>query len=82
MPMDRSRYPANWEAIALEIKTSANWHCDHCRIVYAPWQWSRLGQTFVFCDDCMPLAREQASLSRTGDDFIKWVYCLPDDYEF
>ena len=30
MPMDRSRYPADWEAIALSIKTQANWICRHC----------------------------------------------------
>lgn len=31
MPMDRSLYPVNWEAIALQIKTEANWTCEECR---------------------------------------------------
>jgi hypothetical protein len=30
MPMDRSRYPDDWEAIAAEVKTDADWHCDQC----------------------------------------------------
>lgn len=30
MPMNRALYPANWEAIALEIKTAANWTCTQC----------------------------------------------------
>lgn len=30
MPMDRSLYPANWEAIALAVKEAANWTCQEC----------------------------------------------------
>ena len=30
MPMDRSLYPENWEAIALAVKTAANWTCQGC----------------------------------------------------
>ncbi|MGG6295247.1 HNH endonuclease [Leptolyngbya sp. AN02str] len=30
MPMDRSRYPDNWEAIALQVKESASWACQQC----------------------------------------------------
>lgn len=30
MPMDRKRYPADWEKIALEIKTAAGWKCQKC----------------------------------------------------
>ena len=30
MPMDRSRYPANWKEIALAVKTAANWTCQEC----------------------------------------------------
>ena len=30
MPMDRSRYPADWKAIALSVKVKANWICRHC----------------------------------------------------
>ncbi|WP_377968178.1 hypothetical protein [Almyronema epifaneia] len=29
--MDRSRYPANWEAIALKVKEAAQWECQCCR---------------------------------------------------
>jgi hypothetical protein len=31
MPMDRSLYPKNWEAIAYRIKDRANWCCQECR---------------------------------------------------
>lgn len=30
MPMDRSRYPDDWESIALDVKNAANWECQHC----------------------------------------------------
>ena len=30
MPMDRSLYPDDWEAIALRVKTAANWTCQQC----------------------------------------------------
>jgi 5-methylcytosine-specific restriction endonuclease McrA len=30
MPMDKSRYPENWNAIALGIKESAGWKCQRC----------------------------------------------------
>lgn len=30
MPMDRSRYPENWEAIALAVKEAADWECADC----------------------------------------------------
>lgn len=30
MPMDRSRYPENWNKLALSIKQAANWTCQRC----------------------------------------------------
>lgn len=30
MPMERERYPANWDEIATAIKTAADWHCEEC----------------------------------------------------
>jgi len=30
MPIDRSKYPANWDAIALAVKESAGWICQPC----------------------------------------------------
>ncbi len=30
MPMDRSLYPENWEAIAFSIKQAAGWCCQQC----------------------------------------------------
>ncbi len=30
MPMDRSRYPPDWEAIAFGVKQRANWVCEVC----------------------------------------------------
>lgn len=31
MPIDRSRYPKNWDDIALAVKQQANWQCRHCK---------------------------------------------------
>ena len=31
MPMDRSRYPPDWESIAFGVKQRANWVCEVCR---------------------------------------------------
>lgn len=30
MPMERDRYPENWNQIALAVKTDANWTCQRC----------------------------------------------------
>lgn len=30
MPMNRARYPKNWDEIALEVKHQANWKCEEC----------------------------------------------------
>lgn len=30
MPMDRSLYPPNWDAIALSKKQAVNWTCENC----------------------------------------------------
>lgn len=30
MPMDRSRYPDNWDEIALAVKEEADWKCEGC----------------------------------------------------
>lgn len=30
MPMDRRKYPKNWNAIAQTIKHNANWSCQEC----------------------------------------------------
>jgi len=30
MPMDRTRYPDDWDAIALRIKDAADWRCQDC----------------------------------------------------
>jgi predicted HNH restriction endonuclease len=32
MPMDRSRYPENWDAIATQVKTEAGWTCERCKL--------------------------------------------------
>lgn len=32
MPIDRTRYPKNWDEIALAVKQQANWQCQHCKI--------------------------------------------------
>lgn len=32
MPMDRTKYPADWDAIANEIKEQAGWRCEQCRL--------------------------------------------------
>lgn len=30
MPMDRKRYPANWNEIAYRVKDEADWKCEVC----------------------------------------------------
>jgi len=30
MPMERERYPKNWEEIALNVKRDADWKCQRC----------------------------------------------------
>ncbi len=30
MPMNRKLYPDNWESIAIDVKTAANWTCQEC----------------------------------------------------
>lgn len=30
MPMDRSKYPDNWDDIAADVKESAGWRCEPC----------------------------------------------------
>ncbi|MDX2215469.1 MAG: hypothetical protein SFY66_19555 [Oculatellaceae cyanobacterium bins.114] len=30
MPMERDRYPKNWDEIALKVKESADWKCQQC----------------------------------------------------
>ena len=30
MPMNRARYPDDWEAIATAIKEAADWRCQRC----------------------------------------------------
>lgn len=30
MPVDKSRYPADWDAIALAVKVAADWVCQDC----------------------------------------------------
>ena len=30
MPMERERYPADWERIAFEKKESVGWKCERC----------------------------------------------------
>lgn len=41
MPMDRSKYPENWEEIALAVKEEADWCCEKCGK-----QCRRPGETF------------------------------------
>jgi len=37
MPMQRDRYPNDWEAIALAVKIEARWTCEQCgRQCYRP----------------------------------------------
>lgn len=39
MPMDRSKYPENWNEIALRVKEDADWRCQECgKQCYRPGQ--------------------------------------------
>ncbi len=31
MPVNKTKYPSNWKAIALEIKSAADWNCQGCQ---------------------------------------------------
>ena len=30
MPMDKSKYPADWEAISIKVRNAALWMCELC----------------------------------------------------
>lgn len=30
MPMDRTKYPDNWDEIAVAVKEAAGWRCEKC----------------------------------------------------
>lgn len=30
MPVDKSRYPADWDTIAMAVKETADWRCQDC----------------------------------------------------
>jgi len=32
MPMDKSKYPPNWDSIANEVKEAAGWKCEKCKL--------------------------------------------------
>lgn len=32
MPMDKSRYPKNWDEIAMRVKEKAGWTCKQCKL--------------------------------------------------
>jgi hypothetical protein len=34
MPLDRSRYPANWDEISRAVKERAGWRCEFCGIAH------------------------------------------------
>ena len=34
MPMDRAKYPANWDEIAQGVKDAAGWKCEKCGIAH------------------------------------------------
>lgn len=34
MPMIRSKYPANWEAISLTVRAESGWRCEWCGAVH------------------------------------------------
>lgn len=36
MPIDLSRYPKNWRAIARQVKDAAGWRCEQCGHVHEP----------------------------------------------
>ena len=34
MPIDRSKYPADWEEIAQRVKEAAGWKCEKCGMAH------------------------------------------------
>lgn len=47
MPMDRSRYPENWDEISLRIRERDGWHCKWCGAENGSIGYRRHGGEFV-----------------------------------
>lgn len=47
MPMERERYPADWQRIALAKKEAVGWRCERCGK-----QCRRPGEPFDACKNC------------------------------
>lgn len=62
MPMDRTKYPTAWDAIALDVKTESDWQCEkcgkQCRRPGEPFDTHRRTLTTAHCNhrpmDCRP----------------------------
>jgi hypothetical protein len=90
MPMDRHRYPPNWQDIATQIKTAANWTCQDCgrpcrrpgesktdfedRLANEPAEWGDL-YAYVACDE----SGEWGYIPRYWGRFILTVAHLDQD---
>lgn len=54
MPMDKSKYPTNWDEIAHEVKERAGWKCEECGLEHGKYIVRVPGSSrwFTFEDDC------------------------------
>jgi len=62
MPMDRSKYPANWDEIARSIKERAGWRCAACGLEH---------DSYIVRDDVNPAKWRGAEDSDLIDESIR-----------
>lgn len=63
MPMDRTKYPPNWDQIAAGVKSAVNWRCQDCQIACRepgePFQTHRLTLTVAHINHVESDCREE-----------------------
>lgn len=71
MPMDRSKYPVNWDEIALRIKATAGWRCVRCgTFCYEP------GEAVVNRQWVLTVHHKDHNPQNCGDDNLE-ALCSP-----
>ncbi len=74
MPMDKSRYPADWKAISLRIREREGWRCKWCGVKNGAIGYREKDGAFVqlaACEADVGMETEAASLD--GERVIKIV---------
>lgn len=71
MPMERERYPNDWEAIAFRIKDTAGWKCEKCGK-----QCRKPGEPFDTHKRTLTVAHLDHNPENCADDNLK-AMCAP-----